>query len=371
MLSDRFCPVPFTNFRVSTNGDVSLCSPNRMKVPVVGNVLRDSPADVWNSAEAQTLRQTILDGSFSQCVEAYCPALQKRSLPTRRGIKDEMLRRIIDQKLVVLDTRPTMVNMHLDKSCNLKCPTCRSEITVIQGKDRDRAMAVKDRLLESGTLSNAREMILCGYGEVFASPVYLQLLRSIDPADYPKLSIKILSNGLLLTDRMWQSFRNAHSLIKEISISVDAASSETYAINRGGNFQRLLDNLQMVSRLRSDGRIARFSLNFVVQTNNFAEMPDFVRFAKALGCDRVYFQRLADAGKAGMADFAERAIHAPKHPRHQDLLSVLSRAELRDPIVELYTIGGLVPPRSPDSVGSPPSSLGLIRPSAPRSSLEP
>jgi MoaA/NifB/PqqE/SkfB family radical SAM enzyme len=249
-----------------------------------------------------------------------------------------------------------MINMHLDKSCNLKCPTCRTEITVIRGKDRTRAELVRDRLLESGTLQNAESMILCGYGEVFASPIYLGFLRGIDPASYPNLKIKLLTNGLLLTERMWRSIASAHSLISEISISVDAATAETYKINRGGNFDRLLENMDIVARLRSTGEISRFTLNFCVQTNNFREMSSFVELAQRLGCDRVHFQKLANADKAKMHDFSERAVHLPEHPGHMEFLALLIDPIFRQRIVDLYSLSGLV--KTPMQEEPEPSVVG-------------
>lgn len=341
MLKDRFCPVPFTNFRVSASGDVSVCSPERMKIPVVGNLIKSSAPEVWNSEATQSIRRGILDGSFSQCKGAYCPALQKNSLPNRNGITDPDLRRIIDQNLVVMDKSPSVLNMHVDKTCNLKCPNCRTDIIGIKGKELERATIVRDKIVDGGMLRDAKSIILCGYGEVFASTIHLGFLRGLDPSNHPQLRIKFLTNGLLLTEKMWSSFANAHPLVDEIAISVDAATAGTFRLNRGGDFDRLVANLEFVSSLRKAKAIEMFRLNFVVQKNNFREMPDFVALGRRLGCDRVIFQKLVNSSGAHMTDYADRAIHLPEHPEHEAFLETLRSPELKQKIVELYSIGGV------------------------------
>lgn len=341
MLKDRFCPMPFTNFRVSASGDVSICSPERMKIPVVGNLLASSAEEVWNSAEAQTIRRGVLDGSYSQCIGAYCPALQKNSLPAKKGIQDPEMRRIIDNGMTTLDRSPQILNMHLDRTCNLKCPTCRTDVLGIRGAELDRATTVRDKIVDGGMLRNARQIILCGYGEVFASQVHLGFLRSLDPESCPQLKIHFLTNGLLLTERMWASFANAHRLVHEVAISVDAATPETFRLNRGGDFARLLNNLEFVSGLRRSKAIKRFRLNFVVQKNNFREMPAFVELGRRLGCDTVIFQKIVNAQNAFMTDYEDRAIHLPDHPERADFLEVLRHPALKERIVEMYSIGGV------------------------------
>ena len=337
-----FCPQPFSHFRVSTVGDLSICSPSRLKIPVVGNVLRTDAQTAWNSASAQQLRQSILDGTYEYCSSEHCPALQKKSLPDRDRIEDPRLRHIIDNQLTVLETGPTELNLHYDRSCNLKCPSCRTEIIGIKDQELDRATRVRDSVMDSGIISDAELVTLCGYGEVFSSKVHLGLLRRIDQTIAPNLRIKLLTNGLLLNEAMWNSFENAHPMIDEVWVSIDAATPETYALNRGGKWDVLMQNLEFISGLRQSGAFKRFYISFVVQANNYREMPDFVTLGTSLKCDGVFFQKLFDSDNAYMEDFDDRAIHKPDHPEHEAFLELLKRKEMKRRIVDLYTISDVL-----------------------------
>lgn len=121
-----------------------------------------------------------------------------------------------------------------------------------------------------------------------------------------------------------------------MDISIDAASPETYAINRrGGSFEILLDNLEFVGMLRRSGPLSWVGISMVVQKNNFMEMPDFVRLGKRFGFDTVYFSQLVNWGTYGEEEFSDRAIHLPDHPRHRELVDLLKEEILSEPLVHL------------------------------------
>jgi len=66
LLTELFCAKPFTWFEVSRareEGEVFLCCPGWLKRPV-GNLLRQSVAELRNGEAARAIRPSILDGSF-------------------------------------------------------------------------------------------------------------------------------------------------------------------------------------------------------------------------------------------------------------------------------------------------------------------
>lgn len=326
-------------FRVNVAGDVCLCAPTRLAIPFVGNILKDEIDEVWNSHPAQELRRSILDGSFRHCSPEHCPALQKNTLPEGKHLKNRYFQTIIAENLTILPKGPSELNLHYDPTCNLKCPTCRTAILGLKGAQLKRAETLHDLIVHSPTLRLARKIILSGNGEVFASKVHLRFLRGFDRARFPLLRIHLLTNGLLLTPKKWQTISPAHAAIDTISVSVDAATQETYSINRGGDFSRLLENLHFIRSLRQSGKIKHFQLNFVVQANNFREIPALVEMARQLKCDRVLLQKLHD--RNCMDDTDQRAVHLTTHPDHAALLEILASEILSDPIVDSYTISDL------------------------------
>jgi hypothetical protein len=336
------CTKPFTWFEVSRNGEGTegeafLCCPAWLDTPV-GNVERQSVADVWNGATAQAVRESIHDGSFRHCSRARCPHLQATSGPVRRldDVKDPEVRDVMRRRLTVLPYGPREINCSYDRSCNLSCPSCRAQV-IVESRAKDRVLRIQQRLTEEA-LPEARLLYITGSGDPFGSPFFRRWLQTMRTEDMPKLeTIQFHTNALLWTPRMWETLApEVRALVRFADISIDAARPETYAINRrGGDFDTLLRNLEFIATLRTNGPLEWVGINMVVQANNFREMPDFVRLGQRFGFDMVYFQQLVNWGTFSAQEFAARAVHLPGHPERSALGEVLANPILAEPIVDL------------------------------------
>jgi hypothetical protein len=176
-------------------------------------------------------------------------------------------------------------------------------------------------------------------------------------SNMPRLrTLHLHTNGLLWTPRLWETIpTEIRALIRSAEISIDAASPETYRVNRrGGKFGTLLARLEFIQSLRSAGPLERLTISMVVQTNNFHEMRAFVLLGKRFRADTVYFSRLADWGTFSGVELQTRSVHRADHSRHRELLDVLSDGIFDDPIVclgnltELRSGGGSRPRREPE-----------------------
>ena len=83
-----FCSMPFRFIEVSgwcpPKGDVFICCPNWLRVPI-GNILQcHSFEEIWNGEKAREIRRSILDRSFEYCDHSMCPPLQTISWPVER-----------------------------------------------------------------------------------------------------------------------------------------------------------------------------------------------------------------------------------------------------------------------------------------------
>jgi MoaA/NifB/PqqE/SkfB family radical SAM enzyme len=324
-----FCSKPFQWLEVTgwtpPKGDVYLCCPAWLDTPI-GNLQKQSVEEVWNGDAAQAIRESIHDGSFSYCSKTRCPYLKSRSGPvqTAASVSDPNLRKAIDERLVVLPWGPQEINSAFDKSCNLSCPSCRTErIIEIDQADPIRVIRTK---LEREALPEARYLYITGSGDAFGSPFFNEWLRTMQFDKTPKLEhIHLHTNAQLWTPRMWSQIPDiVRERIRSAEISIDAATSETYAVNRrGGSFERLLENLAFVRTLRRDGPLKRLTVSMVVQENNFREMPDFVRLGQRFAADCVYFSQLVNWGTFSDKEYRDRAVHFSAHPRHGELLELL------------------------------------------------
>jgi len=302
-----FCLRPFTQYYVYENGDVHLCCHGWVN-RTAGNVLRDDPVDIWKGTAARDIRDSILDGSFRYCTGCAFlpgPAGHVEDSPPRRPPLD-----VIDNLVAAYD--PT---------CNLTCPSCRA----CAKRPSTAASVIQKTILTSGILSMVRKLSASEVGDPFASSLFWELLGELPRQNCPELKLILKTNGLLLDERCWDRMGGAAERIQHVEVSVDGATPETYAKNRGGDFEVLRTNLGGIR-----DREVCLLLNFVVQANNFDEMRDFMRMADEYGASQVTFSGLVQWGTYAENDYAARAVHVPSHPRHAELVRALEDPVFRD-----------------------------------------
>jgi hypothetical protein len=106
---------------------------------------------------------------------------------------------------------------------------------------------------------------------------------------------------------------------------------------------RLLANLDFVAGLRRERHLSYLKFSFVVQDNNFREMPDFVALGRRFAADVLCFSRLANWGTFSNGELVSRAAQEPAHPNHREFLAVLCHERMRDPRVFLGSLSELLP----------------------------
>ena len=333
-ISERFCEKPFEFFEVNERGDVFCCCPGWLPTPI-GNLKNNDLTDIWNSDTAKDIRTSILDGSFKYCRAKECPLIGNDTLPYRKDVSDPYLKEVIQKKLIVLDKKPKTLGLSYDRSCNLVCPSCRTSKIMIEGEEYSEKHKLQNRLLETG-LNDAELLIITGAGDPFASKLYRELLATLDADKYPKLRIHLMTNGQLFTPRSWEKWYKVHKSIKSIQISIDAASEETYQLLRcGGDFKRLLVNLEFIMSLRKQSIFELVSIDFVVQQLNYKNMKDFIKLGKYFDVDRVGFAGIRNWGTFNPEAFYGHSIHLPTHPEHQQFLELIRDPIFKEPLVDM------------------------------------
>jgi pyruvate-formate lyase-activating enzyme len=340
-----FCSRPFTHLEVSTKperGSAFMCCPSWLPKSI-GNLAQSSLEDVWNGAAARSIRRSILDGSFRHCAPV-CPFLQTKTgfVQYADEVVDQEMQRVVRDGPEVLPHGPRVVGAAFDWSCNLSCPTCRSR-HIIEREAEDEIIALQEKLTAE-TFKDLRMLYITGSGDAFGSPYFLSWLRRMRLAEFAEMRIHLHTNAQLWTPRIWQKIpADVRERVASAEISIDAARETTYLQNRrGGDWQRLLDNLAFISTLRSAGPLSWVKIHMVVQENNFEEMPQFVELGKRFGFDAVYFSRLLDWEVLSKAEIEARSVHKAGHPRHAEFLRVLKDPMLSDPIVLLGNLSEFV-----------------------------
>lgn len=347
-LTGKFCYFPFQHVEIMHGwgdrndgdigyGNVHVCCMSLVSKPV-GNYLEQSMEEIWNSKTAQDIRHSILDGSYKYCNHQLCPLIQSDTL-TNVSDLNEQWSEVVANKQVVVSSLPQRYLLCFDRSCNLSCPSCRThKIVHGQGKEFDKATYLTEKLIEdlfSKPHNNVVKLMITGSGDPFASKVYRRLIESINGADFPNLQLDLFTNGVLLTPEQWQKLERVHQNIAMISISIDAATAETYKKVRGGDWSQLMENMSFLGELLKTGQIKNFETNFVVQKTNYHEMAQFVRLCNSKNVQAINFSPLVDWKTWESKEFKDQCVWRQDHPLLPNLINELRSPELSHPSVRL------------------------------------
>jgi len=234
--------------------------------------------NIWNNSQASRVRQAVTDGNFTYC-SWNCTALA--NLPDTPSI------------LPQASDFPSVIHINLDRSCNLKCPSCREHVIIEKNNDKIHTqIKLFDELVSRAKAnpSQVLSLIPIASGDVFASHSGLKFLESLQDYPHDNLKLQITTNGTLIkkNQKLLQKIRSS---LARVAVSIDAATPETYALVRGGNWQDLLDGLQIITDLG-----IRPSVRFVVQKNNYHEIEQFAELVNKFKVNSIYYANLEDWG---------------------------------------------------------------------------
>jgi Radical SAM superfamily/4Fe-4S single cluster domain/Iron-sulfur cluster-binding domain len=338
-LTGRFCERPFELMEIHREFYAFACCPSWLPT-IIGNCETSNLMEVWNSQKAQAVRTGILDGSFRHCDHRECPRIQAGTLPKVSELSPRH-RNIYEAGQVVLKHLPSQIALCYDDSCNLSCPSCRTQrIMDVAGQGFERKIRFTDQLMAQ-LLDHVRNQVVwlrvTGSGDPIGSKVFRHLLTRLDGHSLPNLKIVLQTNAVMLTPKVWHEMHGIHGNLHSISISIDAASEATYAKTRRlGNWQQLMENIRFIIDLARNGMIKRIDCNFVVQTENYREMGDFVSLCTGFGSvDKIFFSLVNDWGTWSRAEYAHQCIWKTDHPEFDNFLATLRDPRLAYPSVDL------------------------------------
>ena len=334
----KFCKNPFDQFEIHPNGMVSVCCMSWLPEKI-GNVKEKSVKEVFNSEKAQEIRESILDGSFKYCDHKLCPYIQNGSLPDKGEVADPRHKLIIENNQTK-DLEPIFYNLCYDESCNLSCPSCRrNKIFYYEGKVYETKKKMQDNIIKhvfGKPHDNYCLINVTGSGDPFGSKLFRELLFSIDGGKFPRVFFNLQTNGVMFTPKYWEKMKKIQKNINTVIVSYDAGTPETYKITRrGGNWDRLQENMKFLSSLRQEGLINELKIDCVVQRANYRELDKLIKIGLNLKVDRVYFSLLVDWGTWQINEYERNCIWKKTHPEFEEFTRVLQDPIFNDPIVDL------------------------------------
>jgi MoaA/NifB/PqqE/SkfB family radical SAM enzyme len=198
--------------------------------------------------------------------------------------------REIRENKVDLQSYPTNIGIILGNRCNLKCRMCgnkglftRIGIRKIKNLGEE---ALNDTISYFPYLKN---LVFSG-GEPL---LYKEIKDIVEVSqNYPHLRLNIITNGNLINDYWAEKF--CEIPFKTISISIDAATNDTYKkIRIRGDFDNLRNSIKEINDLKNN-KEPEIQFNFVVMRRNMHEILDFMELAHKYDISRVSYQAISN-----------------------------------------------------------------------------
>ncbi len=337
ILKKYVCLNPFKYLDIQQNGQWVCCPswcPTNIRThnhPVDKN---ENLKENWFSSQAVDIRRSVIDGTYRHCNHKVCPSLSQL---INTGEKPDGFITIEEfnqqYDLENYQGLPNHILFGFDRSCNLRCPSCRSRLipnSEINSEEYD----IKKYLLEcieKDFSQSASLILITGSGDPFYSKLYRDYLINFNPMNYPKLDrIQLITNGILLTDQMWNSL-NAKSYIKTIEVSIDAGTKETYESRTrlNGDWSSLIRNLRFLSSLTT---LTDLICSFVVSKHNYKEMEIFLQliteiFENAKFNFSVHYRQIVywQEGAHSPSEIKNLQVFEKDHPEFRNFIHELDK----------------------------------------------
>jgi MoaA/NifB/PqqE/SkfB family radical SAM enzyme len=320
-----FCKLPFTRVSIDDAGDVwPACCPEWVAFPL-GNIFKQSWQDIWYGDDAKRFRDSMLDGSLKYCNRNWCPNIGD----AEAGIKNYHVIPLAEAPAEWIPAPPVHVNLNYDYTCNLRCPTCRSELIHYRGEKLKNVQYIQE-YVENQILPTVESVALTGVGDPFMSQVFRNFLMNFDKQKYPNIkTIHFHTNGQLFDEEMYDKMKGLHHLNISTDISIDAASAAVYNnVRPPGNWDRLMKNLDFIKRLDN---LVLLGISMVVQRENFREMPAFIELGESLVYNKrnsyVEFKRLRQYYGVTDQDYKNMSIDSMDTLMQTEFFDILNKVE--------------------------------------------
>ena len=260
---------------IHSNGDVAPCLCRSWHTKgAIGNLKENSLEEIFSGPAMQEFRNSIIDQTFKFCRKDACGKLWN-------------LDQVANFDNIEKPRLPTTIFFQdLDYSCNLKCPSCRTEGIYSKEINPD-AKFILDTIKKEYQGFDQKVMI-CGdgQGEMFASSAYLEFFESQDLPSCFRMAIN--TNGNLLLKRL-DLIEHLHrkGQIAAIAVCFDAANAKTYKKIRGGRFDIVTQGVKEVVKLGIN-----VTAQMVVQFENHQEILDYRDMCVALKVRFIGLQKL-------------------------------------------------------------------------------
>jgi MoaA/NifB/PqqE/SkfB family radical SAM enzyme len=193
----------------------------------------------------------------------------------------------------IVTGRPTRGPVHAEidvtDRCNVACYFCNQQD--VRTRDQISLPHLK-RLVDELAEGGLRSVRMSGGGDPLFHAGILEFLDHLDARGV--LIDNLTTNGALLGPEIARRLAQRHA--REVIFSVNAVDEEDYHRMMQvpiGTFGKVLKNVRGLLEQRADGELPSVVVQFLVDRENFREMPRMYALGRSLGADRVVISNVA------------------------------------------------------------------------------
>lgn len=295
-MSAPLCTFPWHYLTITSHGYYQPCcylaygcnTPPETQEEVIG---------LFNSGAMQSLRAKLinndLDGLYCkgcaarlQTVDDF-PADAHMSNPAYRAHRKRLVE-AYTQRQTDVPALPSLLELSVTRQCNLRC--CMCHITE-EDSFRDEPVVTTAHFLGLLQDVNMREVGLLRLlgGEIFFAPDGLEILDAVVSEGLEDTRLEVLTNGMLL-DKFVHKVEKVANL--KLTFSIDGYGEAYKSIRRGGNWERLLRNMQLVNTLREGRPNWEVRISSVIMRSSITSLDALVELADTFNYPIVFHKVL-------------------------------------------------------------------------------
>lgn len=311
---DDLCLNPWNYFCIEADGNCFFCCSSYLNDNYyIGNIVDNSLDEIWNGESALKFRQSVLKKEYTHCNINECSNVYKKY---KKFYSYNQSGNKIDNGL------PTVIQLNFDYTCDQKCIFCRDKINSLLPEQKIQYEKIlNDKLLPIA--ENFKLLIFNGVGEFFNSKITQDFIKKVIEIN-PDCKFELYTNGIHCTPENLKKL-NIEDKIIEYHVSVNAAKKSTYEkIFRSNNFNKVINNLEYISKLTIGNKPVNITLGFVINSINYKDMKKFVKLAKKLKVQISFTLTQVFNETSFIKNEREYAVFLPIHRNYNEFVDIIN-----------------------------------------------
>ena len=196
-----------------------------------------------------------------------------------------------NRKLVKLPYLPMTLMVEVSTQCNLQCPGCERQLyradSNIGGIPKETVTLEKVKRLKRILPYIYSTYFVGGLGEPLLNKEFWDIHRFFKGF---RMMTGYVSNGMLITEEIVK--RTIDEDVNRVLISIDSCVKEKYErIKKNASFEKAVEVVEMFARYKKRLAANRFQigLNYILRSDNYDEVSDYLDFAHSLGVEYIMF----------------------------------------------------------------------------------